>query len=213
MSKKIELTEDELAAKIAEGVEAAVEGLKTKNAELLKELKTAKQGSKGISQEEFDRIESERDELKSQLSKSQKELTKSTKTAEELTAKLQAEAGFTEKLLKTDGLRAALTEARVAPHFMDAAVAMLQGQVQIVADGDNRVAKVGDKGLADFVKEFAASDKGKHFVMADAGGGGGAGGGTRKSEPGKTMSRSQFDALAPAAKVEFSKSGGTLTDG
>lgn len=212
MSKKIELTEDELAAKIAEGVDAAVEGLKTKNAELLKELKTAKQGSKGISQEEFDRIESERDELKSQLSKTQKELTKAAKTQEELTAKLQAEAGFTEKLLKTDGLRAALTEARVAPHFMDAAVAMLQGQVQIVADGENRVAKVGDKVLADFVKEFAASDKGKHFVMADAGGGGGAGGGTKKAEQGKTVKRDEWNAMDHGARASFAKEGGKVVD-
>ena len=51
---------------------------------------------------------------------------------------------------------------------------MLASQVQVVADGDSRSLKVGDKGLSDYMKEWAAGDEGKHFVTAAASNGGGA---------------------------------------
>jgi len=54
---------------------------------------------------------------------------------------------------------------------------MFAGQAQIIADGDTRVAKIGDKSVSDFVKDWAASDDGKHFVSAPANGGGGSQGG------------------------------------
>jgi hypothetical protein len=54
---------------------------------------------------------------------------------------------------------------------------MLKENVQIVVEGDARIAKIGDKALSDFVKEWAAGDEGKHFVQAPANSGGGATGG------------------------------------
>jgi hypothetical protein len=89
---------------------------------------------------------------------------------------------------------------------------MLKDGVQIVADGDVRVAKIGDKALSEFVKEWAAGDEGKHFVQAPANNGGGATGGSGAGTQGKVMPRSQFDALPPQQRADFAKAGGKLTD-
>jgi hypothetical protein len=59
------------------------------------------------------------------------------------------------------------------PINLKAAKAMLAAQVNIVTEGDKRIAKVGDKLLADHLKEWSATDEGKHFVSADNNSGGG----------------------------------------
>ena len=73
-----------------------------------------------------------------------------------------------------NGLTEALLAANVAPQFVEAAKAMLGKGVTVATDGDTRKAVVGDKSLGDYVKEWAASDSGKHFVSAPANGGGGS---------------------------------------
>ena len=97
------------------------------------------------------------------------------------------------------------------PAHLKATQAMLRGQVQIVADGDKRIAKVGDKALKDFVKEWAAGDEGKHFVQAPGNAGGGASGGSGGAA-GKTMARAAFDALGQGERAAFISEGGKLTD-
>jgi len=62
------------------------------------------------------------------------------------------------------------------PVHLKAAKALLSGQVQIVADGDSKVVKVGDKALADYIGEWAKGDEGKFFVAAPNNTGGGANG-------------------------------------
>ena len=70
---------------------------------------------------------------------------------------------------------------------------MLRGQVQIVADGDKRIAKVGDKALKDFVKNgrlvTRASTSYRRQAMP------GAGLLVVAAAAGKTMARAAFDAL------------------
>jgi len=118
---------------------------------------------------------------------------------------------MTSKLLVDNGLNEALAKAGVKPEYLKAAKAMFAGQVQVVTDGENRVAKVGDKGLSDFVTAWAAGDEGKHFVAAPNNSGGGSGGGGKGQGTQKTMTRTQFDALSPVEKVEFGKARGVLT--
>jgi len=80
--------------------------------------------------------------------------------------------------LVDNGLVSELTKAGVTnPYHLKAAQALLKSQVQLVQDGETKLAKVGDKNLPDFVKEWANGDEGKHFVAAKQNAGGGANGG------------------------------------
>ncbi len=136
---------------------------------------------------EIERLENELEAGKSELRKVQGELRQvkrdlETAAGERDTFKQTAETegAFANNLVIENGLTAALTEHNVAPEFMPAAVALLQGQVQVKpGEGGKRQAFAGDKPLSEFVKEWAAGDAGKHYVKAPANGGGGAGGGAQ----------------------------------
>lgn len=204
--------DNDLQSKIDAAVAAATEGLQAKNRELLGEVKKLKKGV-DIDPAEVERLESRIEALegeKSQLSKQVKELSK---TAEAATKALETESKFTQKLLVENGLAAELTKAGVTnPAHLKAAQAMLKDGVQIVVDGDVRAAKIGDKALSEFIKDWAAGDEGKHFVQAPANNGGGASGGSGTGAQVKVMPRSQFDTLPAQQKADFAKAGGQLTD-
>lgn len=174
---KIELTEEELQTRIQEAVDKATDGLSAKNRELLGEVKKLKKGTE-VDPAEVERLESEVEALKAErttLAKSVKDLTKQVETA---TNALNTESKFTQRLLVENGLSAELSKAGVTnPAHLKAAMALLKDNVQVVADGETRSAKAGDKALADFVREWATGDEGKHFVTAQANTGGGAPGG------------------------------------
>ena len=76
--------------------------------------------------------------------------------------------------------------------------------MQVIADGENRGAKVGDKALTDFVSEWAQSDEGKHFVTAPANSGGGAGAG----KGGNLTPSKKASEMNPAEKAAFIKEHG-----
>jgi seryl-tRNA synthetase len=201
----IDLNAPEVQAAISAAVEEAVSGLKTKNNELLTELRKAKKGN-DIDPAEVERLENKITELEGQIKTANKELKTAKEVAEKATKDLQAEQGFTTTLLKDNGLTDALTKAGVTdPINLKAARAMLGGEVMIVADGDKRVAKVGDKPLADHINEWAKTDEGKRFVAASGSSGGGSGGGGGGGGGKKTMTRSAFDALDAAGKATAAK--------
>lgn len=204
----------EAKAALQEAIETATAPLVAKNKELLGELKEARKG-KTIDPATVEALETKIESLTGELATANKAAKDALKTADTATKALTAESGFTSKLLIDNGLVGELTKHGVTnPVHLKAAQAMLRGQVQIVADGENRVAKVGDKSLADSIKEWAASDEGKFFVMAPNNSGGGAGGGGGKSG-GKTMTRAEFDsktAAGDASIASFFKDGGKLTE-
>ena len=175
----------EVQAAIDAAVETATSGLKTKNQELLDKNKKLMKGQEIDPQTVVD-LEAQIDKLQSDLAVSQKSGKESVKTLETLQGQLKAETGFTQKLLIDNGLTDELVKNGVAPQFLPAVKAMFAGQAQIVAEGDTRTAKIGDKSVSDFVKEWAASDDGKHFVKAPENGGGGSqgsGNGTTQQIP------------------------------
>ena len=163
----------EVQAAIDAAVETATSGLKTKNQELLDKNKKLMKGQEIDPQTVVD-LEAQIDKLQSDLAVSQKSAKESVKTLETLQGQLKAETGFTQKLLIDNGLTDELVKNGVAPQFLPAVKAMFAGQAQIVAEGDTRTAKIGDKSVSDFVKEWAASDDGKHFVKAPENSGGGS---------------------------------------
>ena len=209
-----EMTPEALQQAITDAVETATAPLVKKNRELLGELKEARKG-KDIDPAEIERLEAKIESLNGELTTANKAAKDATKAAETAAKALESETGFTARLLVDNGLVAELTKAGVTnPAHLKAAQALLRNGVQIVAEGESRVAKVGDKLLADVVKEWAAGDEGKHFVAAPANSGGGANGGAGNPK-GKTMTRTQYEEMAargdPSAAAFF-KDGGTLTD-
>lgn len=170
----------EAIAAIEAAVDAAVRPLVAKRDELLSEVKKLRKSAE-ISPEQLAAVEEERDQAMAKVSELTKQAKDAAKAAEAATKQLADETGFTQRLLIDNGLVSELTKHGVTnPVHIKAAQALLRSNVQIVADGANRVAKVGDKTLGDFVKEWATGDEGKHFVAAPTNAGGGAAGGSGK---------------------------------
>ncbi len=205
MSTKIELTAEELDAKIAE----AVDGLKAKNAELLAEVKKYKKGQT-VDPAEVDKLESQIAELQGKLTTAEKAAKIATKEVDTVRKQLESESAFNQRLLVDNGLTDALTKNGVTnPVHLKAAKALLAQGIKIEADGENRVAKFGDKPLADAIKEWAGSDEGKHFVAAPGNAGGGAAGsksgnGGAGAGKGKADGTPQERAAYFASKFDFS---------
>lgn len=163
-------------AALAKAIEEAVAGLQTKNTELLAKLKKAQKDST-ISPEDHAALQAEFEQTQAKLTEATKLAKAATTEAEKIKRAYETESKVAHNLLVENGLTQALVAAKVKPELMKAAKAMLSGSVVLTADGENRVAKIGDKPLADAVTEWAKSDEGKHFVTAPANGGGGANGG------------------------------------
>lgn len=188
--------------------EAEIEGLKTKNADLVKRISKLRSGNgDGSHNEEISRLEKELDESNSKLGMVEGELRETKRQLKKVegerdTFKTQAETegNFSRNMLVESGLTSALVEANVAPQFMEAAKAMLGKAVSVKVDGDNRTAVVGDKSLGDYVKEWSASDAGKHFVKAPASGGGGATGAGTQGGAGK-----KFSEMTEAERIDMAR--------
>lgn len=192
--------------------EAEVGGLKTKVNELIAETKKLKRGA-DIKPEDLQAAEDRAEKAEQALADANKQVKTLAADRDKAVKALETEAGFTQRLLVENGLREELAAQNVTnPVHQKAAMAMLAGQVQVAAEGDTRVAKVGDKALSDFVKEWAGGDEGKHFVSAPGNGGGGAPGGSGGSGGGKTMTRADFDAADQSTRAAHIKDGGKVVD-
>lgn len=172
----VDLKDPKIAAAIEAAVEAAVGGLKTKNAELIRKLEGAKTAEEKAAK--YDEIVAERDKLTAkveELGGNNRALGKQLKDATEALGK---ESTFTQSLLIDGGLTNELSKAGVVPELMPAVKAMLKEMgAKVVVEGEARKAMIGDKELSAFVSAWATSDAGKHFVKATANQGGGANGG------------------------------------
>lgn len=165
-----DLTQDKLDELLA-SIEAMQESQKGLKADLAK----AKAKAKGaeIDPEEHAALQTKVEELTNELSKV---TGNSKKEIEKLTAQLSEKDGALNTYLIEAGLSDALAKAGVKPEFMDASKALLKAQTAIKADNGQYQAVIGDKPLADAIKEWASSDAGKHFVAAPANQGGGSNG-------------------------------------
>lgn len=166
------MTLEELQAALEEQ-KASNEALAAKNRELLGELKAARKGTQ-IDPDEHERLRVELETTREALDKAQKA---SKGELDKLTRALSEKDNALQRYLIDGGLTDALAKAGVAPQFMDAAKALFRQQAGIKQDGENILAVIGDKPITDFVSEWAATDAGKHFVLAPRNVGGGAPGG------------------------------------
>lgn len=109
------------------------------------------------------------------------------KLKDQLTADLSARDARLSELLIDNGIKSALVEHNVAPQFHEMATAYFKMQAKL----DNGEAKFGDVPLADGIKAYVTSDKGKHFVAAPVNSGGNATGSTGEA-PATSMTKANF---------------------
>jgi hypothetical protein len=211
MNEQVDLSSPEVTAAIKAAVDEAITGLKNKNTELLSELKKARKDS-AIDPEDYNRLKEDKLELEHKLDETNKLLKLEQSNAEKVKKSYETEAGFTSKLLIDNGLTEALVAAGVKPELMKAAKAMFVNSAVIKANGETRTALIGDKQISDFVKEWSASDEGKHFVLAPNNSGGGANGGGQGAGKNQ-VTRTQFDSMGHQDRATFAKSGGVVIDG
>jgi hypothetical protein len=180
-----------------EAHETAITGLKTKNRELVSELREARQG-KG-KPEDIARLEDQLEESNGKIAKLEKDLSKANKTAEEVTAKFNQESNFSNDLLVEGQLMEHLATNKVAPQFLPAVKALLKPQAQVKVDGNGRAVVVGEKSLGDYIKEWSQSDQGKAFVTAPNNAGGSGQGNNRPAGQGgngtRTVPRAEYEAM------------------
>lgn len=193
-----------LAAAVKTAVTAAVleatAGLQDKNKELITELRAAKKGQE-ITPADVEKLETKIETLEGEAIVAKKSIKDLTKSADTATKGLESETAFTRNLLIDNGLTNELTKNGVtnAAH-LSGATALLRTDVEIVVDGKKRTAMVGDKPLADHVKEWAGSDTGKNYVAAPGNNGGGANGGKGGLPKGMKL-----EDMSPAQKMEFGR--------
>lgn len=120
---------------------------------------------------------------------------------------------FQRRVLENGVIRAA-AEAGVHQHAIEDALLHAANVFQLDDEGNPVAAEglYGRDGKPLTLKEWFAEKKESkpHWWPASANGGGASQGGGKGDS--KTMTRSQFDALDPAAKSKFMRSGGKLTD-
>lgn len=210
MSEKVDLTSPEVTAAIEAAVAEAITGLKNKNTELLGELKAARKTAV-IDPDEFSRLKEERDDLKDRITEFDKAL-KTAKLDTEKTLKLYNDELSRSTALDVDSkLSAALSECKVRPELIKAAKAMFSGMAKSELKDNIRQVTMGGKAVSDYVKEWAATDEGKHFVSAPANTGGGAPGGAGAAEK-SSVTRAQFDVMSHVERSTFAIGGGKVVD-
>lgn len=177
------MADESIEKVVAAAVAEATQGLASKNAELLKDLKNQKEAFSEFEGVNIKELKSAADELKKIKDKKLEEDGEYKKMYEIMkndhateVEKLQnANKDLEAKLhdtTKSNALATALVTVNVIPELADVAVSTLKDKVAI-DDAGNPI--VGDKPVADYIKTWAATDVGKHFIRSGNSGGGGNG--------------------------------------
>lgn len=163
--------------------ESEVARLNNKNSELLGKLAKARKDNGGDNTEEISRLERELDETKHELGAAQSKLRVAERDLKRASEERDAAArerdsereNYRNEFVE-NRLTSALSENNVASIHTDAVKALLKAKnkITVEGEGDERQVLVNGKPLGDFVKEYAASDAGKHYVVAPANSGGDA---------------------------------------
>lgn len=201
---------EELTQEKLDGLLSKFEALEESNKGLKSDLVKLKVKAKGadIDPEEYANLQNQVVELSSKLENDGK---LSKKELERLSGLVKEKDGALTTYLLDANLTDSLAKSKVKPELMDAAKALLKMQATIKAENGNYQAVIGDKALGDFVKEWATSETGKHFVAAENNNGGGATGGNNNSQS-KTISRSEFEAKSQFERATLAKDGFKVVD-
>jgi len=166
------MTLEEAQSEIVE-LKAGNASLAKKNAEILDEMKQERKKNRDsdIDSTKYYELQDKFDDLKESSKKTEHDLKNRDKDIAKLT---ESNSGLNTNLhnvIVDGGLTDSLAKVGVLPHFMDAAKALLKGQVTIV---DNK-AVVGEQPLSEFMTTWSG-EAGKHYIGAADNSGGGASG-------------------------------------
>lgn len=164
-----------LASSITDAHEADIAGLKQKNSNLIQANKSLKAGGVDARvHDELAQAQEQMAELNAKLKAADGVKSRlESKLASEVQAREKIQGEFTSAKIDAE-LSSALTAAGVSnPAYLSASKALLKGQLSLGEDG----VTMGDKPLAEALKEWTGSDEGKAFISAPTGGSGPAKGG------------------------------------
>lgn len=202
-------------AELDEAIAAAKEAQDAKNAELLGEVKKLKadlRKMKDISPEDMAAIEAERDKALADLAAAQKAAKEATAAADKAAKALEAEQGAARSYALEAEISSAIAAGNIVPALVPAFTAMVKQQAKAdLVDGKYAVT-IGDKPAKDYITTFLGTEEGKAFKAAAANSGGGAPGNDKGASGGKTITRSEFDALGHVERAAFAKEGGKVVD-
>lgn len=177
----------------------------------IKVMKAKLREKEGANPEDLARLEQDLEAEKAARQKAEADLKKASKELEgERTARTELEGHVNKSLAETE-VRRELAGLKLSGDKLEELVEGYIPRVTVKNEKGGRSAFIGEKSVKDYFSEWAASPRGKAFIEAPVSQGSGAQGGDGAVSS-KQMSRSAFDALEPAAKMEFAKSGGKLTD-
>lgn len=197
----------EAAEKALERFEGLPEDFSTTTYEDLKAR--AEKGGNAPDAEEVERT------IAARVQKAEEKAAEKLKTAEIERDKFKSR--FESTIVDTQLTNALIGAGVKDEAYLRASKAMLGGKLEIIADGENYSVIARDKfdtpmPAESFIKDWADSDEGKRFVGAPGSGGGGGSGGGSGGSGGKSISRAQFDQMAPAERSKKMSEGFTITD-
>lgn len=158
--------------------------------------------------------DSANEDLKKALDAQRQKLIKDD--VEPLRKELEQEKAFTRKVLIDQQLQSELIKQNIHKGLMEGALLILKQQLDILVEGDNRIVivldregkpKFGANGrmtLEEFVKDFAASENGKHWFLAPQNTGGGVQTPTG-SHSGGNAGQANFSILGIKTKADVKK--------
>ena len=182
-----------------EDLKNQVEATNSKNSELLKELRTAKNKNKELDFDTYNKVLEENDTLKSELSKTKGELNLKAKDLEKLSGTLTEKENYLKNLTLENSLNEQLTKVGVKAELLPAVKALLKGQASV---NENNVL-IGDKAINDFMAEWSTTD-GKAYIQAPANSGTGATG----SNGNMSASTPKRSEMSHQQKGEYIKANG-----
>jgi hypothetical protein len=195
----------ELAALMAENA-----SMKSKMDELLTEAKRAKQAKRDIEAEstaERERIAKEQGDYQ-QLHKSAQEKYESTLTELDSLRQGVANEKKNNTALKLAADLADGSNAEILSEFIGRRLKFHDDGVKVTdANGSLTVSS-----FEDLKNEFKNDARYAALLKGNQSSGGGASGGSNSGGATKVRSRAEFEALNPVKRMEFVKSGGTITD-
>lgn len=193
---------DEGKKLLSELTEGEIEGLKTKNGELIELNKRWKR---------------EKEEATTKLQTAQEELEEAKNTdveaaVKKATDKLNRDLADKDKAINDlqdknrksiidRSLEEALNKANIAKHHIPRVKSFIRTENKIEIDETENVAKIGDKNILAFVTEWAQGEDGKHYVAAAQNSGGGASGSKGANNNGGDVSK-----LSPKEKLKYAHS-------
>lgn len=169
---------------VLELIEEVTAALSAKNAELLREVKTAKAKARGADIDPADHaaLQSQVEELESKLRTTEGKLKadtdRLTKTAND------ASTSFTKYLIDAE-IGSAIAKSGADAKYFDAVKALHGGKATVRSENGVHTVLIGDKPVAEHLTQWVASDSGAPYRAAAVNTGGGAAGGSKGQGAGK----------------------------